>query len=219
MDKPTNTSNFVLEKNKFFNTSKRGIYQNKNRQPNPRSETNYSIVDNYFGDIGFSVERNDPNNIFTALFIYGMINSTVRDNVIDGTTFQGINLGRYGTSNLMVLNNSVSNTPRSGIQVFDAMDSNITIEGNVIRRTNMDLTGLYLECHRTEQNRAIRAEGGASTDIFNVSEVIGPSSSFIPWDNSWFRLWDRDENICFQTWKTLKPNANGTDRQDACSKR
>ena len=210
MDKPFNTSNFVFEKNKIFNTSKRGIYQNKNRRPVARSENNYLIADNYFGGIGFNAERIDPNNIFTALFIYGMTNSTVKDNVIDGSTFQGMNFGRYGTSNLRILNNSISNTPRSGIQVFNAMDSNITIEGNVIRRTNNDLTGLFLECHRTEQNRAIRADGGASRDIFNVIEVIGPSSSFIPWDNSWFRLWDRDEAVCFQNWKTLKSNVNGT---------
>ena len=188
---PYNISNFVFEKNKFFNTTKRGITSSSTHF------SNLSIADNHFEGIGFNGDRNDPNNVMTALFLYGVVNSTIRDNVINGTTFQGINLGKHGTSNVMILDNSISNTPKSGIQIFSAMDSNVTIRENEIRRTNMDLTRFYKECHRREQNRAIRADGGASRDIFNVIEVSS---------DSLFRSHDQDETTACYSGNTPSNN-------------
>ena len=163
----THMRNFVLEKNKFLNTS-------NNAFDGPRQDnchrSGFLIADNLFEGIGYNMSRDDPNNARSAFKIHWLQNSTITNNVIKGTTFQGINLG-FNLFNLTISNNSVSGTAHSGIQVHHAMESEVNIVGNVIRNANMDLTVAHLECYRQNLNGFLSSQGAVQLGVIDVIDA------------------------------------------------
>ncbi len=129
-------SDIAVENNYVNNTQKQGI----TGAGSSGNTIKVSVTGNTFEHIGYNApDGKKPlfangdkasQHDMTAIYFDWLADSEISGNIIDKTTWSGINLGRV--TGLTISGNTISDVPKNGIQIAYRESVNNTISGNTI---------------------------------------------------------------------------------------
>ena len=117
----------LIEKNSFINLLKHAVKTNANND-------NFIINDNKVTNVG-----NGAVPTMSGFQIFFLQNGKITNNIIDTTTFAGMNLDTM--TNSIISGNTINNVVANGIQVANSPNSNSVISDNTITNANNDNSG------------------------------------------------------------------------------